>query len=129
MHTSYELNLGREPDFRVRYRFYDKEEGGRSIPPSQGYRSNFWYFNESHAHIEKGIFMIHPEFENSNGEIILQDDVSVEKVGTDRMWIVNQHWRAYHNEKIKIGMTGYFMEGPKKVAECVVIELISISFV
>jgi len=39
------------------------------------------------------------------------------------MWIANPTWRNYHKEKIKIGLKAFFMEGPRKVAECEVIEI------
>jgi hypothetical protein len=124
MHTSYKLNLKHPPDFKVKYCFLSKENGGRTTPPSQGYRSDFWY--EHPDHLKKQLFMIWPEFENENGEIIFQSDILVPNEGIARMWIVNSQWRAYHKEKIKIGLKGFFMEGQRKVAECEVIEIIGL---
>jgi hypothetical protein len=43
MHTPYEKALGHKCDFRVKYRFFTTEEGGRLSLPYQGIRSDFWY--------------------------------------------------------------------------------------
>ncbi len=72
MHQSIEKRLGHRADFKIRYRFYSAEEGGRKTPAFQGYRSDFWYDYENH--IPNSIYMIWPEFENEEGEIILEDE-------------------------------------------------------
>jgi hypothetical protein len=124
MHNPYDIKLGHPADFRVRYRFYTKEEGGRLSPPNQGYRSDFWYDQESQSNDE--IFMIWPEFENADGEVILQSDSPVPISGIARMWVLVPEKRPYHYEKIKPGLIGYFMEGPKRVGECEVVELVGL---
>jgi hypothetical protein len=124
MHTPYDIKLGYPADFKVRYRFYSKEEDGRSTLPYQGYRSDFWYEHEDH--INKQVFMIWPEFENMNGDVILQNDCSVPASGIARMWVIVPERRPYHTAKIKMGLIGYFMEGATKVAECEVIEVIGL---
>jgi len=116
--------LGHLADFRVRYRFYTKEEGGRSSPPYQGYRSDFWYDDGSNA--ANHLFVIWPEFENADGEVILQNDCSVPVSGIARMWIIFPENRPYHYEWIKPGLTGYFMEGLRKLAECEVVEIVGL---
>lgn len=40
------------------------------------------------------------------------------------MWIVTGVNQELHKSRIKIGKKGYFMEGPRKVAECEVIEIL-----
>ena len=125
MHNSYEERLKHQPDFRVKYRFYSKEEGGRqTITPYQGYRSDFWYAHPDNKPNE--IFMIWPEFENASNQIILEDNKSVAEQGTARMWIIVSERRPYHYNKIKVGLKGYFMEGTNKVAECEVIEILGL---
>jgi hypothetical protein len=124
MHNSYEIKLGHPPDFHVRYRFYTKEEGGRLSLPYQGYRSDFWY-NQGDQTINR-LFIIWPEFENSDGEVILQNDCPVPISGIARMWIMIPERRPDHYDKIKPGLAGYFMEGSRKVAECEVIELVGL---
>ena len=124
MHTPYQERLGHPADFRVKYRFYSAEEGGRKTIPHQRYRSDFWYSHPDHKANE--LFMIWPEFENDRGEIILEDNKSVPAQGKARMWIIVPQRRVYHFDKIRIGLKGYFMEGPKKVAECEVIEIIGL---
>jgi hypothetical protein len=124
MHTSYETKLGHPADFRVRYRFYSQEEGGRLQLPYQGYRSDFWY--DYIGGTDNQVFMIWPEFENVDGELIMQNDCPVPKSGTARMWIIVPETRPLHQLNLKLGLTGYFMEGGRKVAESEVIELVGL---
>jgi hypothetical protein len=127
MHEPYEKRFKHIADFRVKYRFYTKEEGGRTIVPFQGYRSDFWYEHKATPQIpESSLFMIHPEFENELGEIITNDANSVPAVGTARMWILDPSMRPYHYDKIINGLKCNFMEGPKRVAECEVIEILGL---
>ena len=125
MHTPYEKRHGHRADFKVKYRFYSSEEGGRKTLPFQGYRSDFWYEHPEHSGTNQ-LFMIWPEFENENGELLLDDMVPVPLSGTARMLILVPERRVYHKDKIKIGMTGYFMEGSRRVAECEVIEILGL---
>ena len=125
MHTPYQQRLGHPPDFKVKYRFYTKEEGGRqTIIPYQGYRSDFWYPHPDHP--VNGIFMIWPEFEDAAGATILENDRSVEATGTANMWVIVPERRPYHYDKIQVGTKGYFMEGSLRVAECEVIEILGL---
>lgn len=121
-HLPYEERLGYPADFKVKYRFYDEIEGGRKSLPFQGIRSDFWYEHDSHT--MKGIFMIWPEFENESGELIQHGEVL--KEGIARMWIINSGLRAYHQDRIKIGTKGYFMEGGTRTGECEVIEIVGL---
>ena len=131
MHEPYEERKGHPADFRVSYRFYTPEEGGRqTIIPFQGYRSDFWYDNPHYPKPETSvfqIFMIWPEFEDSSGDIILDNTKSVSARGTARMWIMNPSSRPKHSRGIEVGTRGYFMEGHKKVAECIVIEILGLA--
>jgi hypothetical protein len=124
MHHQYEDKPGHPPDFKVRYRFYSAEQGGRSGLPYQGYRSDFWYPHPDHK--ENEIFMIWPEFEDSDGNVIVNDYCSVPPSGIANMWITVPHRRPYHRSKIKPGVIGYFMEGSRKVAECEVVEIVGL---
>lgn len=122
MHEPYGHRLKHPEDFKVKYRFYSKSEGGRKQLPFQGLRSDFWYENENHT--MKGIFMIWPEFENENG-VLIESGV-VLKEGIARMWIINDELRTYHQDRIGIGTKGYFMEGTK-TGECEVVEIIGLN--
>lgn len=124
MHLPYEKRLGHPADFRVKYTFLDKEEGGRARLPSQGIRSDFWYDYEGHE--VNSLFMIWPEFEDQSGDVILDDQGPVPKTGTALMWIIIDERRVYHRDKIKIGMIGYFREGPMITAVCEVTEIIGL---
>jgi hypothetical protein len=125
MHTPYEEILGYPPDFRVRYRFYTKEEGGRLKIPYQGIRSDFWYEDPSHK--PNQIFIIWPEFEDENGNVILENDKSVPSEGIARMWIIIPEMRSYHRERIKPGTIGFFREGSRSTGVCEVIELLGLT--
>lgn len=121
-HQPYEEVLKRRSDFRVRYRFYSQDEGGRYTMPFQGLRLDFFYEHVDH---KSNAFIIWPEFEDESMQVILTKTTQVSPIGTARMWIINEQWINYHKERIKVGTTGYFLEG-KRIAECEVIELINI---
>lgn len=106
--------------FRVKYRFYSLEEGGRMTIPVQGYRSDFWY--EGYEDFGKRIYMIWPIFEDGSQNVIKEGEM-VNRIGTARMYIASAGFIDFHKNRIHLGMKGYFMEGPNKVAECEVIEL------
>ena len=125
MHRPYEDIRKYKADFRVKYNFYTEAEGGRKMLPYQGIRSDFWYHHADN-NIENRIFCIWPEFEDGTGNVILENDKSVPKVGTARMWILNESFRKYHQERIKIGTIGYFCEGSHKTAKCEVIEILDL---
>jgi len=123
MHTPYEARLSHKCDFRVKYRFFTSQEGGRLNLPYQGIRCDFWYDRGDNG--KNQVFMIWPEFENSNGEIILEDDRPVPATGTARMWIIIPEGRPYHYLHIKEGVFGNFIEG-KRTAECQIIEIVDL---
>jgi hypothetical protein len=130
MHGSIEKHLGYPADFRVSYRFYTAEEGGRSEMPFQGYRSDFWYEHPDIAKPEADsptLFMIWPEFEDADGRVISDNTKPVDRSGTAKMWVAVSKSRAYHIGKIEVGVRGYFMEGPNRVAECTVIEILRLA--
>ena len=120
MHKPYSEILGHKPDFRVKYKFYSTNEGGRKIIPYQGIRCDFMY-----ADSRKGASMIWPEFEDETGKVILDNTVSVPAVGTARMWIINPERRDYHCEQIKVGLKCHFWEG-RPTADCEVIEILGL---
>lgn len=124
MHKPYENRLGHPADFRVKYTFYDKEQGGRQLRPYQGHRSDFCY--EHDPYTIGTTFMIWPEFEDESGNVILDNTVSVPQTGTALMWVINTERRIYHRDKIKVGTIGYFKEGVMKTARCEVIEIIGL---
>jgi hypothetical protein len=125
MHQSYEKRRGHPADFKVRYRFYTSQEGGRKSIPYQGYRSDFWYAHPEHNGTNQ-LFMIWPEFLDENGQVILDDKNAVPSSGIAQMWVLVSPRRPYHLDKIKPGLIGYFMEGPRRVAECEVIEILGL---
>jgi hypothetical protein len=123
MHKPYEERLRHPADFRIKHRFFTKNEGGRNYLPYQGIRSDFWYEGLEN---ESGIYMIWPEFENANGEVILEDNIAVPESGTARMWIIASGYRLFHQARIKVGAKGFFKEGMRSTAECEVIEILGL---
>lgn len=121
-HKPYYDLFGHREDFKVRYKFRSQEDGGRKVLPYQGVRSDFYYEHENHE--VKGYFMIYPEFEDANGNLIAQGPVL--RQGVARMWILNPKFRAYHQERIRKGIKGYFLEGHIKIADCEVIEIVDL---
>ncbi|MBO0950672.1 hypothetical protein [Fibrella forsythiae] len=122
MHKPYQQLRGHSEDFKVRYRFYSQEEGGRYSLPHQGIRTDFWY--ECADHEMTGVFMICPEFEDEYGDLLLEGEVLPE--GIARMWISNPRMRAYHRSRIQLGTIGYFKEATRSTGVCEVIELVGL---
>lgn len=112
----------RSHDFEVRYRFFSAEEGGRQTGlPHQGYRCDFTYDGDDRD--ENGAWMIWPEFEDAQKNVILEENRSVPAEGTARMRIVSEEMRGHHLARLKIGSKGYLVEGSRRVAVCEVIAI------
>lgn len=105
---------GYPEDFIVSYRLFSPDEGGRKIT-FQHLRCDFLYDGDDP--LEDGIYMIHPEFLDSNGQP-LPDDVPVPLEGTASMWILNPEMRTQiHQSRVAIGIRGFFVEGSRKIGE------------
>jgi hypothetical protein len=122
-HVPYEQRRKRPCDFVVEYRFLKEEEGGRQTLPVQGIQCDFMYAGDHPG--KDGIFMIHPEFLDKLDNVITEK-IIVPETGKALMWIFNPAFSAYHRKRLKIGTTGYFMEGPTIIAECEVIDLVGL---
>ena len=123
LHIPYQQIRKRECDFIVEYRFFSSHEGGRKIGnPMQGYRSDFMYPDDEN---EKQLWMIWPEFLDENNNIILDKSFRVPDSGKALMWLVNENLLELHRGRIKIGLKAFFMEGPHKIAECEVIQIVN----
>jgi hypothetical protein len=115
---------GRPPDFQVRYRFFTADEGGRISAPQQHIRWDFLYHDDDPQH--DGIYAIWPEFLDSAGNPLPEGPVPYN--GLADMFILNPDMRAQvHRHRIAVGVRGYFVEGPKRVAECEVTKLIGLA--
>lgn len=123
-HQPYNERLGHSHDFEVEYRILNESEGGRKTLAYQGIRWDFWYeFNGQH---ENQLFVIWPEFLDSNGNVITKNNVAVPASGIARMWIVNDSLRKYHQDKIKVGLNGNGHEGGTVVAKYVVSKIVGL---
>jgi predicted nucleotidyltransferase len=68
--------------------------------------------------------MIWPEFLDNENNVILDKSIRVSTFGKAKMWIVTEVNKELHKSRIEIGQKGYFMEGPRKIAECEVVEIL-----
>ncbi|WP_410209775.1 hypothetical protein [Aquirhabdus sp.] len=120
--------IERLPDFRVTYRFFTTEEGGRNLLPLQGYRSDWIYAEDYYEEGAKSpssisTFGIHPRFVDENGLIYSAQEIAPRQGFAD-MFILFNGMRSEHRRRIKIGTKGYFVEGPWLVAEATVIDIL-----
>ncbi len=123
MHEPYEKQFRHKADFKVRYTFRTLQEGGRKTPPFQGIPFDFSYEEDT----EERQYMIWPEFLDVKGKIISDTTLPVPTEGTATMWIYLPHKRKFHQNTIKIGTRGFFREGSLYVADCEVIEILSLN--
>lgn len=122
-HVPYDQRRGHPCDFKVKYRIFSESEGGRKTLPHQGIRWDFKY-QDVDPDPRNQFFMIHPEFEDGQGDLITSGPVPTE--GVARMWILMPERRDYHSDRIQLGVKGYFCEGPLDAAECEVIEIMGL---
>ena len=120
-HEPYEQKLKHKADFRIKYNFRSKENGGRTHLPFQGLRCDFSYSDEpGHK-----AYIIWPEFEDKHGDIILEKNQPIPKVGTALMWVIIPEMREIHKSMINVGQKCFFWEG-KITADCEVIEVLDL---
>ena len=112
-----------KPAFEVTYRFYSSEEGGRKSAPRQHVRWDFLY--EGDDPVTDGISMVWPEFISESGAVLPEGEVPV--AGQAHMFIVNPERVEFHRARIRKGVRGFFVEGPRKVAECEVIAVLGLA--
>lgn len=120
---SYRDRTGRQPDFRVRYRFLSQAEGGRATLPFQHIRSDFLYAEDDP--VENGIWCIWPEFVSIDGTV-LPEDQPVPAEGAADMYVLNDELRAEHSRRIRLGTKGFFVEGARRTATCEVVEVLGL---
>jgi len=118
---TYTEQFGRSPDFRVTYRLFTAEEGGRKTPPSQGIRWDFRYEDKA---IHTGTWMIWPEFLGLDGEVLPPGLIPAS--GQANMFCFNLDSREFHCQHIRPAVRGYFVEGPRRVGVCEVVEVIGL---
>jgi hypothetical protein len=71
-------------------------------------------------------FMIWPEFLDDAGNPLPEGEVAYQ--GLAHMFILNRDMREQtHRQRIAVGVRGYFVEGPKRVAEREVTKLIGLA--
>ncbi|MFC6192571.1 hypothetical protein ACFP1I_13235 [Dyadobacter subterraneus] len=58
--------------------------------------------------------------------MILDKWTPIEPYGTAKLWISDQKFIMYHRKYLRLGATGYMMDGSGYVAKCEVIELVNL---
>lgn len=121
----YGQGSGHPPDFEVSYRFFTPEESGRRTgAPFQHYRCDWSYEGDD---ISQGIYTIWPEFLSEAGAV-LPEGTPVPLSGRVTMWIASSDMRRQvHRDRLKPGVKGFFVEGPRRVAEAIVTRIIGLS--
>lgn len=116
-------------DFRVKYRFFTPAEGGRMNPALQGYRSD-WVYADDYAAWEARdqknslqLYMIWPWAVDEYG-LEYSPYEFMPSEGFADMHILVDEMRSVHRRKIRVGVKGYFVEGPRRVAEAEVIDIL-----
>lgn len=89
--------------------------------PRQGARIDLQFEKDK----KDAAWCIWPEFEDKNGDVILDIEKVVQESGTARMWIINSQLRKYHQEHIRTGTKCFFFCG-ERIANCEVIEIIDL---
>lgn len=120
---SYEEFRGYKPDFVVSYRLYSPSEGGRNVT-YQHLRCDFMY--EGDDPVKDGIYMIHPEFIDQDGRP-LGEELPIPLEGKATMWVLVPEMRAsIHCSRIAVGTRGHFMEGPRKIGDVTVEQIVAL---
>jgi hypothetical protein len=119
---TYEQLRGHKADFLVQYRLYSPSEGGRRVTV-QHLRFDFLYRGDD----LQTLFMIHPEFLDASGHPI-PEGVPVPLEGAASMWVVVPEMRArVHRGRIAVGVRGHFMEGPRKIGDVQVTQVLGLN--
>lgn len=118
--ATYTELFGREPDFRVTYRLFSPEEGGRKTPAYQGIRWDIQYEDEAGAKT----YLVYPEFIDPDSFAIPNGPFA--SVGRANMFVLNPTLLDFHRPRIRPGIRGYFMEGPRRVGVWEVVEVIGL---
>jgi len=121
MHSPYEDDQNRQPDFVVEYEI-DLCDEMKNAKPHQGMRTDFLYDGDDPQ--LDGVYMIWPELLDENSQVI-EDKTpgSAPHKGRANMWILSEEMREFHRKRIKVGTKGYWVRGPFKVANVTVIKL------
>jgi len=120
-HKPYYAELfGRKADFRVTYRLFTAEEGGRKSPAYQGIRWDMCYAEDESSKTR----MVYPEFIDPDGFPVPNGPFA--PVGRADMFVLNPDMLSFHRQLIHPGTRGYFMEGSTRVGVWEVAEVLGL---
>jgi len=71
--------------------------------------------------------MIWPEFLDEGGNVLLNKDLELPKLGKATMWVgIPKMKEKIHQNRIKVGTKGYWVVGSKKLAKVEVTKIIGL---
>ncbi len=111
-------------DFEAKVVIFTHEQGGRMAPPFNGIRWDFCYAEDD---AQDGIFMIHPDFVDADGQSLPMD--SPMPIGTKlvaRFRICNDKMVPQHQSRINVGTEFYCHEGGRRVASGIVTRILDL---
>ena len=121
----YEIRTGHPADFEVQYEILQPSITGERRELFPGIRCDFLYEGDNPG--EQGMWMIWPEFLDENGNAVTDVSRPVEPNGKAKMWILRPETRTEpHQKRIPVGVKGYFMTGPHKLANVTVTKILAL---
>lgn len=115
--TFYEDRLGRQPDFRIRYRKLDSP-----VRLGQHLRCDVKFAVDQD---NKWVWSIWPEFEDEPGLPIDEGAIAADE-GTATMWIIRDgaDYRRELAYRMHLGATGWLVGGSLRIAEFTIVEIL-----
>ena len=118
--------VDRPEDFWANIRIFSYNESGRKLPVFNGIRWDFCYADDSPP---DALWTIWPDFVDSAGLTFAESTpLPTNEILAARMYILNDELRrTVHRHRLKLGTRFYCCEGPNKMAEGVVMKIVSLS--
>lgn len=123
MHIPYQQQFGRLPDFEVMYQLLAVEPSGAVPIVYQGVRWDFMYEDKAYR---DGLYAIYPEVVVASTGEVFSNEQPLPAYGIAAMWILSAKLRPIHQERIRLGTRGYWMEVNRRTAVCEVSRIIDL---
>jgi len=124
IHVPLSITQNREPDVEVEY-VLDKADGLANSKPAQGMRCDFLY--EGDDPLKDGTYSIAPELLDKNGEVIIDKTLPMPDKGKAYMWVDRgRNLEVVHKKRLKVGVTGFWVVGPYKLASVTITKIIGL---
>ncbi len=111
-------------DFEAVVVIFTQEQGGRITAPFNGIRWDFCYAEDD---ANSGIYMIHPDFLDTDGNSLpLDQPLPIALPLTARFRICSSKMMPKHQTRIQVGSEFYCHEGGKRVAHGIVTRILGL---